>query len=157
MSDARENPETHRLLHTRQGIVSVPREQKGVPLTEYFQNADLPADLERTVVYATDKGPVVAKPDPVPWNETHLEKARDYAARIKTMIDEKGYYSRTLSMFAGRLADQTGQPHDQMKAVIVKAFEDQQGRDPFTYLQNQRQEKGLPARERGGPEHFPGQ
>ena len=157
MSNANENPETHRLLHTREGVVSIPREQKGVPLNEYFKNADLPSDLERAVVYVTKKGPVVAKPDPVPWNETHVEKVREYAARIRSIIKDKGYYSRTLNMYASRLADQTGQPRDQMKAVIVKAFEDQHGKDPFTYLQDQRQEKGLPARERGGPEPFPGQ
>ncbi len=90
MSSSSDDPKTHRMLHTRDGVVSIPRTQKGVPLNEYFQNADLPADLNRTVVFATQKGPVVAKPDPVPWNEQHTEKARDYAAQIKSMIEDKG-------------------------------------------------------------------
>ena len=150
-----ESPETHRMVHTRQGVVAIPREQKGVPLMEYFQNADMPADLERAMVFATENGPVLAKPDPVPWNELHVEKAREYADQIKTMIDDKGYYSRTLSVYAGRLADETGLSRDEMKAVIVKAFEGEHGKDPFTYLRDRRQEMGLPVRERGGPNHEP--
>ena len=146
-----ESPETHRLLHTRGGVVAIPRAQQGVPLTEYFQNADLPEDIGRAVVYQTAKGPVLGKADPVRWNEKHAEKARTYASEIKTLIDEKGYYAKTLGMFAGRLADETALDREEMKAVIVKAFEADHGKDPFSYLQDRRQERGLPARDPGKP------
>ena len=157
MSDSQDNPSTHRMLHTRGGVVSIPRTQKGVPAAEYFQNADLPGDLDRAVVYVTEKGPVLGKPDPVAWNERHTEKARDYARQVKTMIDDRGYYSRTMSMFAGRLADETGHSRDEMKAVIVKEFEAENGKDPFTYLQDRRQERGLPVRNGAGQDYAPEQ
>ena len=65
------DPKTHRMIQTRDGVAEVPRTQEGVPLKEYFQNTELPADLERAVVYVTPKGPALAKPDPVPWTEAH--------------------------------------------------------------------------------------
>ncbi len=151
------NPDTHRNLQTREGVVAIPREQKGVPLREYFKNAELPNDLERAVVYATPSGPVVARPDPVPWNEQHNEKAQNYADQIKSLIDEKGYYSRTLDIYAKRLADDTGHDRDEMRAVIVKSFEQGYGRDPFTYLQDRRQEAGLPVRDAPSQDYGPEQ
>ncbi len=60
-------------------------------------------------------------------------------------------------MFASRLADETGHSRDEMKAVIVKAFESENGKDPFTYLQDRRQERGLPVREHRRPDHGPEQ
>lgn len=147
MSNDIPDPKTHRNIQTREGVVAIPREEKGVPLKAYFKNADLPEDLDRAMVYTTPGGPVLARPDPVAWGEEHNEKARHYADQIKAMIDEKGYYSRTLSMYARRLADETGHDRDEMKAVIVKAFEQDYGRDPFSYLQDRRQEAGLPVRD----------
>ena len=156
MSDTETSPETHRMLHTRDGVIAIPREQKGVPVTEYFRNADLPDDVARTVVYTTPKGPVLGRPDPVPWNERHSEKAREYAGQLKTLIEDKGYYSKTMNIYAGRLAEQTGRSREEVKAVIVQAFERENGKDPFTYLQDLRQERGLPVREpQRRPSHDP--
>ena len=157
MSDDNNNPTTHRMIQTREGVVAVPRKQKGVPLAEYFRNADFPADLSRALVFATQKGPVLAKPDPVAWSKTHDERASEYAGRIKMQIDDKGYYSRTLGLYAGRLADETGHPRDEMKAVIVEAFQRNEGKDPFTYLQDRRRDQGLPVgeEERQQPGHGP--
>ena len=148
-------PETHRMLHTRDGVVGIPRDQKGTPVADYFANADLPDDMARAVVYDTPKGPVVGKADPVPWNEQHTAKAREYAGQIKEQIEEKGYYAKTMNVFAGRLAEQTGRSPDEVKAVIVQAFEHEHGKDPFTYLQDQRQNKGLPTREARQPGYEP--
>lgn len=157
MTDQTESPTTHRTIQTKSGIVTIPREQKGVPLKEYFRNAELPADVDRAVVYATANGPVLSRPDPVPWNEAHAEKARYFAGQIKSLIDEKGYYSKSLSMYAGRLADETGYARDEMKAVIVKSFTQEHGKDPFIYLQDQRQAQGLPVSDPQGPDYSPEQ
>ena len=152
MSIENYDPTTHRMIQTRSGVVAVPREQKGVPFTEYFRNTDLPADLDRTLVYATPEGPVLARPDPVGWTPAHGEKAAEYAARIKEQVDDKGYYKKTLGMYADRLADETGHPSEEMKAVIVEAFQREHGKDPFTYLQDRRRDQGLPLREAEQPE-----
>lgn len=150
MSDQQHDPKTHRMIQTREGVVAVPREQQGVPLTEYFRNADFPADLDRAVVFATAGGPVLSKPDPVAWSQEHAQKADHYATNIKSLIDEKGYYSRTLGVYAGRLAEETGHSRDEMKAVIVDAFQREHGKDPFNYLKDRRQEQGLPVSEGNG-------
>ena len=157
MTEQTINPETHRSIQTRNGVVSIPREQKGVPLTEYFRNAALPHDLEDAVVYATQEGPVLARPDPVPWNETHTERAAQYAEQIKDLIDEKGYYARSLNAFAGRLSDDTGISRDEMKAVIAQTFERAYGQDPFTYLQERRMQAGLPVRDQAERHYGPDQ
>lgn len=153
MTDDQKDPTTHRLIQTRDGVAAVPREQKGVPLTEYFRNADLPEDLNRSVVFATTDGPVLARPDPVAWNQEHAIKADEFAQRLKAQIDEKGYYARTLGLYAGRLADETGQQLEQMKAVIVDSFQRENGKDPFTYLKDLRQEQGLPTGKEQDPVH----
>ena len=80
-----------------------------------------------------------------------------YNPQIKSLIDEKGYYSKSLSMYAGRLADETGYARDEMKAVIVKSFTHEHGKDPFIYLQDQRQAQGLPVRDPQGPDYSPEQ
>ena len=153
MSDANIDPTTHRIIQTMDGTVSIPRKQNGVPLTEYFRNTDLPNDLERSIVYATPKGPVLSTPDPVPWNEKHNVKARDYATRIKTLIDEKGYYSKTLNMYAEKLASETGVSITDTKAVISQAFEKEYQSAPFNYLQQQRENQGLPVKDVPTPSH----
>ena len=142
------DPKTHRMIHTRDGVATVPRAQQGVPVKEYFRNAELPNDLETAVVYVTENGPVLARPDPVEWNQEHSEQAKDYAWRIKAQIDEVGYYKRSLHFYAARLAEETGHPKDEMKAVIADAFVRENGKDPFTYLQEVRQAKGLPVRDK---------
>ena len=147
MSDNEVDPNTHRMIQTREGVVAVPRTQKGIPLNEYFHNAEFPKDLNRSLVFATSSGPVLAKPDPVAWNRQHDVQASDYAERLKAQIEEKGYYARTLNLYAGRLADITGHPVEEMKAVIVNAFERDHGKDPFNYLQDRRREQGLSIRE----------
>lgn len=147
MADKEIDPTTHRMIQTREGVEAVPRTQTGVPLKEYFQNAELPADLDRAMVYVTAKGPVVARPDPEGWTQEHGERARHYAGRLREMIDEKGYYARTMDVYAGRLSDETGHPRDQMKAVIAEAFQRDHGQDPYSYLQKHRRAHGLPVRD----------
>lgn len=157
MSNEQVDPNTHRLIQTRDGVVPVPRTQTGVPITEYFRNAELPADITRAVVFETKDGPVLGKRDPLTWTAEHAEQAADYANRLKAQIDEKGYYRKTMEIYAARLADQTGHPKDEMKAVIADAFQRDHGADPFTYLQDSRRAQGLPVREASGPHNGPEQ
>ena len=82
------NPETHRIIEGRDHTFTIPRDRQGQPLDEFFQNAQLPPDLSKAVVYQTERGPVVAPPDPVKWNQTHDQKAVQYADRIKAQIDQ---------------------------------------------------------------------
>lgn len=153
MSDTSFDPSKVRSIQTRDGVITIPREQQGVPLKEYFKNVELPNDLDRAVVHVTPSGPVVSTADPVPWNEQHNEKAAAYADKIKEVIEEKGYYSKTLNTYAGRLSKETGISPDEVKSVIVKAFETNHGKDPFQYLQDQRQAQGLPVRDRPQQAH----
>jgi len=64
------------------------------------------------------------------------------------LIEEKGYYSKTLNLYAKNLSEETGHPKDETKAIIVKAFENEHGKDPFKYLQEVRAEQGLPVRDK---------
>ena len=144
MSDL--DPKSQRHIQTRDGVASVARNQVGVPLKEYFRNTEIPENLDRALVFQTGKGPVLASPDPEPWSAKHEDRAREYAKKIKTQIDEKGFYSKTLAVFAGRLADATGQPKDEMKAVIAKSFEVMNDKDPYTYLNDLRVAQGKPTR-----------
>ncbi|MEM1137711.1 MAG: hypothetical protein AAGI07_17870, partial [Bacteroidota bacterium] len=74
----------------------------------------------------------------------------------RQQIDERGYYSKKLNIFADRLAEATGHPRDEMKAVISKSFETTQGKDPYTYLSDLRQSQGKPVRDQGmGVSHDP--
>lgn len=141
------DPSTHRLIQTRDGVETIPKSQPGVPVSEYFRNAELPHDLARMVVFSTANGPILGKPDPVAWSAEHTEQAKDYAGRLKTLIDEKGYYRRTLGLYADRLAEQTGHPREEVKAAIAGAFEQENGKDPFSYLQDARRAQGLPVRD----------
>lgn len=142
-----DGPEDFRMIQTRDGVARVPRTQEGVPLREYFQNTELPEDLGRTMVYASAGGPVLAALDPVPWSEQHDREAQEYADRLKALIDEKGYYKRSLESFAGRLSEETGYPKAEMQAVIVSKFDRTYQQDPFEYLQKVRAEQGLPVNE----------
>ncbi|MEM8615851.1 MAG: hypothetical protein AAGF20_02845 [Pseudomonadota bacterium] len=89
---------------------------------------------------------MLAPPDPEAWSPKHDAMVKDYAEKLKAQIDDKGYYSKTLTVYAGRLADATGQPVDQMKATIPKSFEAQHGKDPYTYLNEIRVAQGKPTR-----------
>ncbi|WP_238365452.1 hypothetical protein [Mesobacterium pallidum] len=144
MSDI--DPNTHRHIQTRDGVASIPRSQQGVMLKDYFRNTELPQDLDRAMVYVTEKGPVIATPDPESWSEKHDQMARDYADKLKLQIDDKGYYSKTLNLFAERLSEATGHSRDEMKAVIAKSFETRHSTDPYTYLSEQRLAQGKPVR-----------
>ena len=141
------DPTKVRMIQTRSGVVDIPREQSGTPLKEYFLNTELPTDLDRAVVLMSENGPVLAKADPVPWNEQHEKMATHYAEKIMGQIEERGYYSKTLDRFAGRLSDASGYAKDEMKAIIISKFEERYGRDPFSFLQDQREAQGLPTRE----------
>ncbi|MGJ8628273.1 MAG: hypothetical protein ACSHXB_15035 [Sulfitobacter sp.] len=141
-----DDPKTHRMIQTRNGVERVPRTQEGVAIRDYFQNTDLPKDLERAQVFISGTGPVLALPDPVAWSAEHDKVAQGYADKLKTQIDEKGYYKRSLETFAGRLADETGYPRDEMQAMIVSKFDGTYQQDPFDYLQGVRAAKGLPIR-----------
>lgn len=140
------NPKTHRFIQTRTGSVAIPREQLGTPLSEYFTNAEFPENLGKAVVYKTDDGPVVAKADPVPWNDQHSERARGYASNIKGLIDEKGYYKKNMNLYAERLAEETGRSRDEVKVIISDEFQNAYGKTPFNYLQDYREERGLPTK-----------
>lgn len=140
--------ETHRVFNTRKGNVAVSREQKGIPLAEFFQNNELPKDIHRAVIYQTDKGPVIAKPDIVQWNEQHNKRTEKYADSIKTLIDTKGYYSRPLNNFADKLAEETGKTQQEVKGYITQVFKTRHGSSPQSYLERLRLEKGLPVRDR---------
>ncbi|MEP1932166.1 MAG: hypothetical protein ABJO52_20890 [Nisaea sp.] len=143
-----DDPKETRLVQTRDGVARIPREQQGVPIREFFRNSELPNDLERAQVFQSETGPVLANPDPVPWTEIQDKEAQTYAENIKSQIDEKGYYSKSLSHYADRLSDATGYSKDEMKAMIVSKFDATYEQDPFDYLQGVRAEKGLPVRER---------
>lgn len=143
-----DNPKETRLVQTRDGVARIPRSQQGVPIRDYFQNTELPRDLERAQVFASPNGPVLANPDPVEWTEAHDKDVQNYADKLKQQIDDKGYYKRSLANFADRLSDTTGYPKDEMQAMIVSSFETTHGHNPFDYLQQARAEKGLPIRER---------
>lgn len=144
------DPSTHRILQTRNGTVAIPRKQEGVPLAEYFSNAELPApdDMARARVFETSKGLMLVKAEPEGWTQAQDEKAKGYAAQIREQIDTKGYYSKTLAMHAKRMAEETGLPPEETKAVIVREFENLTGRDPYNFLNDLRAEQGLPAKDR---------
>jgi hypothetical protein len=118
-----DDPKEFRMIQTRDGVARIPRSQEGVALRDYFQNTELPKDIDRAKVFVSGTGPVLAAPDPVPWSAEHDKEAQDYADRLKAQIDEKGYYKRSLEAFAGRLADITGYPREEMQAVIVSKFD----------------------------------
>lgn len=143
-----DDPKTYRMIQTRDGVARVPRTQEGVPIREYFKNTELPEDLDRAEVFVSGTGPVLAAPDPVPWTAQHDQQAQDYAAKLKAQIDDQGYYKRSLETFAGRLADETGYPKAEMRAMIVAKFDGSYQKDPFDYLQEVRAAKGLPVRAR---------
>ena len=145
MSDSID-PKTHRLIQTRDGTAAVSREQQGTPLNAYFKNAELPDNLDKAVVYQTDDGPVVAKPDPVPWNEKHSERAREHAASLKELIDDKGYYRKNMNLYAERLSEETGHSCDEVKAIISDEFQSETGKSPYNYLQDHREQRGLPVK-----------
>ncbi|WP_299628369.1 hypothetical protein [uncultured Tateyamaria sp.] len=149
-----DDPKETRMIQTRDGVERIPRTQIGVGLRDYFQNTELPEDIERAQVFATSRGPVLAPRDPVPWTEAHAQKVKNFAQDVKSYIDEKGSYKWKLGNCAETLSNETGYPASEMKAHIVAAFEDAQGQDPFKYLQGVRAEQGLPVR---GQEQAPDQ
>lgn len=141
-----DDPKDVRMIQTRDGVARVPRNQVGVSIRDYFQNTEMPKDLDRAQVFVSAAGPVLAPPDPVPWSQDHDAAAQAYAEKLKEQIDEKGYYKRSLETYAGRLADETGYPRDEMQAVIVAKFDAAFQKDPFAYLQDVRAAQGLPVR-----------
>lgn len=143
-----QDPKDTRFLQTRDGVAQVPRAQQGVPLKEFFRNAELPENLDTAVVYATEKGPVLASPDPIEFGPQHQDQAQGFAEKLRTQIDERGYYSGSLKRYAGQLADETGQKREEMKALISAKFEQAYGQDPYGYLQDSRERRGLPVRDR---------
>lgn len=143
-----DDPNKVRLMHTRDGIARIPREQKGVPFKEYFRNTELPKDLEKAVIYATEHGPVLGRADPVPFGPEHDQKAQAFAEKLKAQIDDHGFYSGSLKRFAHSLSDETGRARDEMKALIATKFETNYGKEPYAYLQDERARKGLPVSER---------
>gem|GEM_PF-3116115 len=147
MADTSNDPRHQRFFQTRDGVTAIPRDQQGVKLAEYFKNAELPEQLDQAVVYATSKGPVVATPDPEEWSARHDEMAQGYADRLKTQIDERGYYAKSLGQFAGRLAETTGRSQDEMKALISQRFTQTHGKDPYAYLNDLRVSQGKPVRQ----------
>lgn len=155
MSSETYDPKTERLFQTKQGVTAVPRAQEGVPFKEYFANTEMPKDLERARVYATDKGPVLAKPDPEAWCETHQARADQFAEKLRAQIEEKGYYAKSLRLYSEQLAEQTGSEPSEMKAVIAKSFEAQTGKEPYAYLQDHRAAQGLPTRDRAEQSYGP--
>jgi hypothetical protein len=143
-----DDPKETRLVQTRDGVARIPRSQRGVPIRDFFQNTELPNELERAHVFQSPAGPVVATPDPVPWQDIHDREATEYAEKLKTQIDDKGYYSKSLTHYAERLSEETGYPKDEMKAMIVSKFDEAYQQEPFEYLQQVRADQGLPVRER---------
>ncbi len=141
------NPTTHRTIEGPDYSINVPRNQAGVPLVEFFGNAPLPDDLKNAVVYKTDQGHVLAPRDPVALSQEHDAKAAEYATTLRAQIDEKGYYAKTMTLYAEQLSQKTGQPVQDMKAVISRNFQAETGKDPYAYLQEQRQARGLPVRQ----------
>lgn len=146
------NPTTHRMIQGRDMTYVIPRSREGVPLTEFFGNAQLPDDLHRAMVHKTENGFVLAPRDPVAWNQDHDAKAAEYASALKSQIEEKGYYRKTMALYAERLSKETGQPLDEMKAVISRNFQAETGKAPYSYLQEQRQAQGLPTQQ-NAPKH----
>jgi len=144
---AEPNPNTHRMIQGRDMTYVIPRSREGVPLTEFFGNAHMPDDLHKAMVHKTENGYVLAPRDPVAWNQGHDAKASEYASALKSQIEEKGYYRKTMTLYAERLSKETGQPVDEMKAVISRNFQAETGKDPYTYLQEQRQAQGLPTQQ----------
>lgn len=145
------NPSSHRMIEGRDQTFVIPRDQQGQPFKEYFQNARMPADLENALVFRTEKGPVLASPDPVAWGQAHDQKAQYFADQVKTQIDEHGYYSKRLNSFAKSLSDETGHKAEETRAMIVKQFELKHGVDPYRYLANVREHQGLPVRDQQRP------
>lgn len=138
------NPTTHRMIQTLDGTIAISREQKGIPLKEYFENIELPNNLENAVVHTTEKGLVLTPPDQIPWNEHHNEKVEQNIVRIKKTIDERGYYSKLLDSVVNNLHKETGVSVEEVKAIVSQAFEQKYEISPFNYLQQQRELQGLP-------------
>ncbi len=144
-----DDPKHTRMIQTRDGIARIPRNEEGVSIRDYFQNTELPENLDRAHVFSSASGPVLGAPDPTPWTEKQDKKVIEYADKLKAQIDEKGYYAKSLDVFAGRLSSDTGYAKDEMKAQIVARFEADHHKDPFDYLQSVREAQGLPVREQG--------
>lgn len=148
--------EDERIVNTRDGMERIPRKE-GVPFKDYFRNAEWPRDPSRAVVHATPSGPVLAKPDPVPWNAAHDEAAQDYAKRLKWVIDKRGYYGKTLQRYTSELRDMTTEAEDQVRTRIVAAFVDIAGMEPKAYREQRDAERGrMRGAEQGrGPDFGP--
>lgn len=142
------DPSKFRLIHTRDGVAKIPRAEQGIAIAKHFQNIEMPSDISRMAVFNTPSGPALAEPDPVPWTQEHSKQVDDYADRLKTQIDEQGYYRHSLDNFANRLSVKTGYSQEEMKAAIVGRFKEVYGAEPLIYLEEDRISKGLPVRER---------
>jgi len=142
------DPETHRIVQTKTGTVAVSRKQVGKPLSEFFGNVELPEDIARARVHDTPKGPLLLAAEPQGWTKEQAQRDVKHASDIKELIETKGYYARPMDRMAARMADQTGMPREDMKAVIVREFENLTGRDPYNFLNERRAEQGLPAKDR---------
>ena len=147
MSEHNRDPKTERLFQTRKGSIAISREQRGVPLKEFFQNAELPRDLSRAVVYATQKGPVLADADPKPWSAEQKEMAARHAKDLEEHIKDRGAFKYKLFALAGTLAQDTGQPKKDAQREIAEQFQARTGRDLQSYLNEHRAARGLPVRE----------
>lgn len=99
------------------------------------------------------KGPVVVSPDPIVLNDMYHKKAHGHAVTVKTLIDTKGYYSKTLNASAGRLASETGHTNEEIKTLITSIFETEYSVSPYEHLQNQRKQQNLPIRESNSQKH----
>lgn len=149
-----DDPKQTRMIQTRNGIARIPRNEEGISMREYFQNTELPENLERARVFSSASGPILAAPDPVAWTEMQDKQVHEYSNKLKAQIDEKGYYAKSLDVFAGKLSADTGYTKEEMKAQIVARFEADHDRDPFDYLQSVREAQGLPVRERGATQEL---
>lgn len=155
------DPKTHRTLLTKSGVATIPRDQQGVKFEDYFANAKLPDDPRHKVVYATEAGPILGDPEPVPWSEEHDRRQTEAVAKVKQAIETDGRYAPTLRAQAGGLARETGLPQTEVTNRIIGEFTSTYGKDPHTVLEDQRISQGLPTRraqqgfEQSGPSHEP--
>ena len=137
-----------RVFETKHGLKSVPIEQEGVPLPEYFKNDRLPKPLRRFDVYVTDVGPVIKKRGPVAWSREHDQRVDDMVAEAKHSITENGYYwKRTLN----QARDLSGETDRSLKMVLEDfryRFRARCGQDPGDMVDDWRRARNLPVRDR---------
>jgi len=153
--DTEKKTPADRLFETKHGLKSVPATQKGVPLQDYFQNAQLPEALKRFEVYVTDTGPVLEEREPMAWSVLHDQKIDEIVGQARASIEQNGYYLKRALNQAQKLARQTALSKDDVFDKVLARFEERYGEAPGAMVKEWRRARNLSVEDRDGPQSRP--